>query len=77
MSQATQMTITELNDRFRQHNLGHGQVRIAPMVEMMPIASLAPEAIECHRPPGGRPMNSAPTLHLLEIIEAKFLMFDR
>jgi hypothetical protein len=37
MSQATQMTITELNDRFRQHNLGHGQVRIAPMVEMMPI----------------------------------------
>jgi Protein of unknown function (DUF3768) len=37
MTQATQMTITELNDRFRQHNLGHGQVRIAPMVEMMPI----------------------------------------
>jgi Protein of unknown function (DUF3768) len=37
MSQTTQMTITELNDRFRQHNLGHGQVRIAPMVEMMPI----------------------------------------
>jgi hypothetical protein len=31
------MTITELNDRFRQHNLGHGQVRIAPMVEMMLI----------------------------------------
>jgi Protein of unknown function (DUF3768) len=30
-------TIAELNDRFRQHNLGHGQVRIAPMVEMMPI----------------------------------------
>jgi Protein of unknown function (DUF3768) len=37
MSQATQMTITELNDRFRQHNLGHGQVCIAPMMEMMPI----------------------------------------
>jgi hypothetical protein len=37
MSQTSQMTIAELNDRFRQHNLGHGQVRIAPMVEMMPI----------------------------------------
>jgi hypothetical protein len=37
MTQATQMTITELNDRFRQHNLGHGQVRIAPMVQIMPI----------------------------------------
>jgi Protein of unknown function (DUF3768) len=37
MTQTSQMTITELNDRFRQHNLGHGQVRIAPMVEMMPI----------------------------------------
>jgi Protein of unknown function (DUF3768) len=37
MSQTSQMTIAELNDRFRQHNLGFGQVRIAPMVEMMPI----------------------------------------
>jgi hypothetical protein len=37
MTQTSKMTITELNDRFRQHNLGHGQVRIAPMVEMMPI----------------------------------------
>jgi hypothetical protein len=37
MSQTSQMTIAELNDHFRQHNLGHGQVRIAPMVEMMPI----------------------------------------
>jgi Protein of unknown function (DUF3768) len=37
MSQTSQMTIAELNDQFRQHNLGHGQVRIAPMVGMMPI----------------------------------------
>jgi Protein of unknown function (DUF3768) len=37
MSQTSQMTVTKLNDRFRQHNLGFGQVRIAPMVEMMPI----------------------------------------
>lgn len=37
MTQSTPMTIAQLNDRFRQHNLGHGQVRIAPMVEMMPI----------------------------------------
>jgi Protein of unknown function (DUF3768) len=37
MSQTSQMTIAELNNRFRQHNLGFGQVRIAPMVEMMLI----------------------------------------
>jgi hypothetical protein len=37
MSQTSQMTIAELNDRFRLHNLGFGQVRIAPVVEMMPI----------------------------------------
>jgi Protein of unknown function (DUF3768) len=37
MSQTSQMTIAELNDRFRQHNLGFGQIRVAPMVEMMPI----------------------------------------
>jgi Protein of unknown function (DUF3768) len=37
MSQTSQMTIAELNDHFRQHNLGFGQVRITPMVEMMPI----------------------------------------
>jgi Protein of unknown function (DUF3768) len=37
MSQTSQMTIAELNDRFRQHNLGFGQIRIAPMVEMMLI----------------------------------------
>jgi Protein of unknown function (DUF3768) len=37
MSQTSQMTIAELNDRFRQQNLGFGQVRIAPMVEMMSI----------------------------------------
>jgi Protein of unknown function (DUF3768) len=48
MSQTSQMTIAELNDRFRQHNLGFGQVRITPVVEMMLIAPLAPKAIE-HR----------------------------
>jgi Protein of unknown function (DUF3768) len=48
MTQTSQMTTAELNDRFRQHNLGFGQVRITPMVEMMSIASLAPKAIE-HR----------------------------
>jgi Protein of unknown function (DUF3768) len=36
MSQTSQMTIAELNDRFRQHNLGFGQVVMTPMVKMMP-----------------------------------------
>jgi hypothetical protein len=37
MSQTSKMTTAELNDRFRQHNLGFGRVVVAPMVEMMPI----------------------------------------
>jgi hypothetical protein len=37
MSQTSQMTITELNDRFRQHNLGHGQVVITSAVNALPI----------------------------------------
>jgi hypothetical protein len=40
MSQTSQMTIAELNDRFRQQNLGFGQVVVSPMVEMMPIEQL-------------------------------------
>jgi hypothetical protein len=37
MSQASQMTIAELNDRFRQHNLGHGQVVTTSAVNALPI----------------------------------------
>jgi Protein of unknown function (DUF3768) len=37
MSQASQMTIAELNDRFRQHNLGHGQVVMTSAVNALPI----------------------------------------
>jgi hypothetical protein len=37
MSQTSQMTITELNDRFRQHNLGHGQVVMTSAVNALPI----------------------------------------
>jgi hypothetical protein len=40
MSQNSQMTIAELNDRFRQQNLGFGQVVVSPMVEMMPTEQL-------------------------------------
>jgi hypothetical protein len=37
MSQTSQMTITELNDRFRQHNLGFGQVVMTSAVNALPI----------------------------------------
>jgi hypothetical protein len=37
MSQTSQMTIAELNDQFRQHNLGAGQVVLTLMVSTMPI----------------------------------------
>jgi hypothetical protein len=37
MSQASKMTITELNDRFRQHNQGHGQVVMTSAVSALPI----------------------------------------
>jgi hypothetical protein len=37
MSQTSQMTIAELNDRFRQHNLGFGQVVMTSAVNALPV----------------------------------------
>jgi hypothetical protein len=37
MSTASQMTIAELNDRFRKSNFGFGRVCLTPVVQMMPI----------------------------------------
>jgi hypothetical protein len=41
MSQISPITIAELNDHFRQNNLGFGKVIMTPMVSMMPLKQQA------------------------------------